>query len=75
MPSFLFVCFLICFVFFSGNWRANIIVELMLKQIMVNMKHVGITLHAKYKAYSKMVSCLVTLDMILSFPVHISFKK
>ena len=71
MPSFLFVCFLICFVFFSGNWRANIIVELMQKQIMVNMKHVGITLHAKYKAYSKMV----TLDMILSFPVHISFKK
>ena len=58
MPSFLFVCFLICFVFFSGNWRANIIVELMQKQIMVNMKHVGITLHAKYKAYSKMGTIL-----------------
>ena len=54
-----FVCLffnLLCF--FSGNWRANIIVELMQKQIMVNMKHVGITLHAKYKAYSKMGTIL-----------------
>ena len=51
-----FVCLffnLLCF-FFQVTGRANIIVELMQKQIMVNMKHVGITLHAKYKAYSKM---------------------
>ena len=63
MPRFLFVClFLICFVlfrfFFQVTGKANIIVELMQKQIMVNMKYVGITLHAKYKAYSEMGTIL-----------------
>ena len=50
-----FVCLffnLLCFFFFQVTGRANIIVELMQKQIMVNMKH------AKYKAYSKMGTIL-----------------
>ena len=51
-------CFVLFFLFFQVTGKANIIVELMQKQIMVNMKYVGITLHTKYKASSKLGTIL-----------------